>query len=746
MINLSFIIVNLLSATVVSADEIKIALRAHEGFQRGLDLWQPTADYLTEQIPEHTFTMVPFDNISALNQAVSQKKFDFILTNPSSFIKHQNLYGAQALATLLNKRQGKGYSKFGSVIFTRADREDINEYKDLKGKSFIGVDELAFGGWRVAWEELLKNNINPYKDFSIMSFAGGIQQDVVFAVRDGLADAGVVRTDMLERMQITKKIKLENYKVIGQKKNSEFPFLHSTALYPEWAFATGRDVSDQLKTRVVSALFSIQRDSRAAISGRYIGWITPMDYSPVDELLKSLHVGPYDVAIMGPFDRLKSQYALPVSIILVVFITLLLLVFYMRVLVKRTRKAQQSLKDELVSREILERQLMHIQKMESLGQLTGGIAHDFNNMLASILGYTELSLNTETIRKDKTISKYLQQVLTAGDKAKLLVNQMLAFSRTEGDMDRTETMQVSSLIDDAQKLLRPLLPSNIEFKIINKGKNIYIKVNRVMIDQVLMNLCLNAKDAMTGSAGSGSITITTELVDFDLIRCSSCYQDISGSYVVIEIIDNGCGMDSVTKRRIFEPFFSTKDVGSGTGMGLSMVHGIVHEHGGHVLLETAINKGTDVKILLPEASGIHKTQHLHKAVVDTTNTNPSAEKHILILDDEVSITTYLTEMLRREGYQITAINNSFEALEFFEENYKNIDLVITDQTMPGLTGIELSLKMKAIKNDIAIVICTGYSEYLNTSVAKDMKLTALLDKPIEKVKLLETIESVFCDK
>jgi len=201
-------------------------------------------------------------------------------------------------------------------------------------------------------------------------------------------------------------------------------------------------------------------------------------------------------------------------------------------------------------------------------------------------------------------------------------------------------------------------------------------------------------------------------------------------------------MDSVIKQRIFEPFYSTKDVGSGTGMGLSMVHGIVHEHGGHVLLETALNKGTQVKVLLPEASGIHKTQHLHKAVSNTINANPAADKHILILDDEVSITTYLTEMLRREGYVVTAINNSFEALEFFEENYKNIDLVITDQTMPGLTGIELSLKMQAIKDDVAIIICTGYSEYLNTSVANDMKLAALLEKPIEKAKLLDTIESV----
>ena len=744
--SLSLLLISSLFSNIVSADEIRIALRAHKGLEQGMQQWQATADYLSERIPEHRFTMVPFDNISALNQAISRKEFDFCLTNPSSYIKHKIDYGAQPLATLVNKRQGKGYSKFGAVIFTRSDRADITKLSDLMDKSFIAVDELAFGGWRVAWEELLKNKINPFVDFKSVSFAGGIQQDVVFAVRDGNADAGAVRTDMLERLAASGKINLGDFKVIGNKKTEDFPFLHSTSLYPEWVFSATRTVDDNLKTKVVAALFSIPGDSVAAIRGKYVGWISPLDYSSVETLLKKLHVGPFDVTTMSPFERLKSQYGMALLFVILAFILLTLLVLYMLSLNRRISKAQQSLKKEILAREALERQLMHIQKMESLGQLTGGIAHDFNNMLASILGYTELSINSETVRNDKQITQYLQQVLVTGDKAKMLVSQMMAFSRTEGDIEKTEILLVSKLIEEAKKLLRPLLPSNIEFDTNNIGDNLYIKINHVMLDQVLMNLCLNAKDAMTGRTGSGSISISSKLVNYELTQCNSCHQNISGPYVVLEIKDNGSGMDSITKKRLFEPFFSTKDVGKGTGMGLSMVHGIIHEHGGHILLDTEINKGTTVSILLPEASGIHKAPQVKEIKTATKIPPVIAHQHIMVVDDEVSITTYLSELLQQQGYKISIFNNSQKAIDFFAEHHDDINLVITDQTMPDLTGIEMSARMLNISKNIPIIICTGFSEHIDEATTLNLNIGAYLEKPIHSDKLLNTISSLIAEQ
>ncbi len=257
---------------------------------------------LVIKIPQHRFIIAPFENNNALNEAIALGGFDFTLTNPASAVEHITLNGAKPIATLVNKRQGLGYTKFGSVIFTRANRDDINVLEDIKGKIFIGVDEQGFGGWRVAWREFLNNNINPYTDFEELRFAGGKQQNVVYEVEKGNADAGSVRTDMLERLAASGKINLSDFKVIGARKTEGFPFLHSTALYPEWLFLSATKTTDILSRQVSEALFSISAKELAAINGKYVGWVEPLDYTSVDDLLKELSVGPY-YKTESKFDR-----------------------------------------------------------------------------------------------------------------------------------------------------------------------------------------------------------------------------------------------------------------------------------------------------------------------------------------------------------------------------------------------------------------------------------------------------------
>ena len=236
--SLSLVILSIFLSGFAYAEDIYIALRANKGSEKALAKWQATADYLNKSIPGYRFILVPFENNSSLNQAISLGNFHFSITNPASGIEHKLRNGAQPLATLINKRQGKGYSEFGSVIFTRSDRHDVNTLQDLKGKMFTAVDELGFGGWRVAWHELLKNGINPYTDFLELHFVGGKQQNVVYEVRDKKVAAGSVRTDTLERMAAAGEIKLSDYKILAQKKSKDFPFLRSTKLYPEWMFSS----------------------------------------------------------------------------------------------------------------------------------------------------------------------------------------------------------------------------------------------------------------------------------------------------------------------------------------------------------------------------------------------------------------------------------------------------------------------------------------------------------------------------
>lgn len=280
---------------VAQGDIVRVAVRANNGAGVAQARWGETMDYLSQSIPGKRFVMVPFEHNTALIQAVSRDEFDFVLTNPSAFVELKIRYGVKPLATLINKRQGKGYMQFGSVIFTRADRDDINSFEDLKGKVFIGADEIGFGGWRVAWRELLENNIDPFKDFKEVRFAGGIQNVVVNAVRDGKADAGSVRTDMLERLAAKGMINLSDFKVLGSKNIRDFPFLLSTPLYPEWSFSQTKTTPNLLAAQVLHALREISPDLMASRKGKYVGWVKSLDYSPVQELMEELNVGPFHI-------------------------------------------------------------------------------------------------------------------------------------------------------------------------------------------------------------------------------------------------------------------------------------------------------------------------------------------------------------------------------------------------------------------------------------------------------------------
>lgn len=599
--SLFLVIFSLFLSGFASAEEdIRIALRTNKGAQKGLAQWQATADYLSKNIPGYRFILVPFENNSSLNQAISFKTFHFCLTNPASGIEHKIRYGAQPLATLVNKRQGKGYSKFGSVIFTRAERHDVNTLQDLKGKTFIGVDELGFGGWRVAWLELLQNNINPYTDFSELHFAGGKQQKVVYAVRDKKVAAGSVRTDMLERMAASGKINISDFKVLAKKKSKDFPFLHSTKLYPEWMFSAVIEMDDKLKTNVIEALFSIKKDSVAAKTGKYVQWISPLDYTSVDNLLKKLKVGPYNIATMDAYKRLVHQYGTVVVVILVTILVLILAILYVLRLNKEVLQSKELLKQETELSKNLEIQLLHSQRIESLGKLTGGIAHEFNNLLASILGYTELALDTENVKKDKKLTTYLTQVVEASEKSAELVNQMLTFSSSEGASDKKENLSVAALFTDVEKLLQPIIPGNFTVNINKPDKYLFINASSAMITQVLMNLYINAMDAIENK--NGVIAIDSKVVNFSASdkTCSSCHKYIQGEYIEISVEDNGCGTDPETIEHLFEPFFTTKEVGKGIGMGLSTVHGVTHKHSGHILIDSEVDVGTTVKILLPK--------------------------------------------------------------------------------------------------------------------------------------------------
>ena len=283
-----------LFCNLLFAAEYTVAVRAHQGIDGAIKKWQPTIDVLNREIPQHTFILLPIISIVEIEQRAGRGEVQFILTNPSSFVDIEKLYGAHALLTLNNKRANTAQSRFGSVIFTHVRNTDILTLKDLQDKTLMAVSELAFGGWRVAWLEMLEQGFNPYQGLKTLMFTQGeTQPEVVRAVRDGIAHAGVVRTDRLERMESAGEIDMRYFRILNNKDVKGFPFFLSTELYPEWAFAVLKSVPSELSQQIKNVLLSITVESTAAQKGRYVGWISPLDYLPVKELMRQLQVGSY---------------------------------------------------------------------------------------------------------------------------------------------------------------------------------------------------------------------------------------------------------------------------------------------------------------------------------------------------------------------------------------------------------------------------------------------------------------------
>lgn len=290
---LSVLIAFCLIQNTFSAEYI-VAVRAIRGIEAAHQQWQATVDVLNKSIPEHHFTLVPILSLDDLSRKSGLGEFDFVLTNPSSFVEIQMLHGASALATLNNKRANTAQDRFGSVIFTHVRNEDILTLHDLKNKKLMAVAEPAFGGWRVAWLEMLEQGFNPQRELKDLQFAKGkTQPEVVWAVRDGLVDAGVVRTDILERLERAGKIDMRYFRILNNKDIRDFPFFLSTALYPEWPFAALKHISPEVHKKVSDCLLKISSNETAAISGQYVGWVSPRSYLSVQNLMEQLNVGPY---------------------------------------------------------------------------------------------------------------------------------------------------------------------------------------------------------------------------------------------------------------------------------------------------------------------------------------------------------------------------------------------------------------------------------------------------------------------
>jgi CheY-like chemotaxis protein len=368
--------------------------------------------------------------------------------------------------------------------------------------------------------------------------------------------------------------------------------------------------------------------------------------------------------------------------------------------------------------------------MEAIGQLTGGIAHDFNNILTSVTGYIGLALDHEAAAAAPALRRYLERARRSGDRARDLIQQMLTYTRgTRGEPQPVET---DELVEEVVTLLDATLPSTIQLELELDRALPPVFVDLVQAAQALMNLCINARDAM---AGQGMLTIRGALFEPAAMRCTSCNEVIAGPHVQLAVADTGSGIPPQLLERIFEPFFSTKPTGKGSGMCLVTTHGILHQHGGHIVVDSAPGEGTTFSLLLLPVTawrgGLRRTP---SAAVPDPAARPLCGR-VLLVDDNPAVVEFMQDLFCRWGLEVAAWRDSEAACVAFAAAPRAFALAVLDQTMPRITGIELAARLLEVRPDRPVVIHTGHSDAITDDSVRAAGVRELLRKPIDNARL-----------
>ncbi len=378
----------------------------------------------------------------------------------------------------------------------------------------------------------------------------------------------------------------------------------------------------------------------------------------------------------------------------------------------------------------LENQLRQSQKMEAIGTLAGGIAHDFNNVLSIILGNAELAL--ADMPGDSPAHLNIERILTASLRAREMIQRLLSFSRKEES--GRKPLRLNSVITESLKLMRASLPTNISIERDICTTECITIADATQIHQIMLNLCTNAAHAM--EPDGGVLTIRLDPVTLDSAAADSDLS--SGRYARLVVADTGHGIEKDIIDRIFDPYFTTKETGKGTGMGLSVVHGIIKGYGGAIRAFTVPGRFTEFHLYLPRVDAIIDAEPALSSQQGLTGGN----EHILIVDDEEMLVDMMRQVLEQLGYTVSPYTDSAEALKAFLDCPRRYDLLITDMTMPGMTGTGLAKAIKAVRNDLPIILCTGFNEQVSQENAQSLGIQSLIMKPVGMQQLAETIRSV----
>lgn len=689
-----------------SKEEIKIGVLSHRGDKATLEAWDATAKYLCSELPEYHFTIEPL-NFNQVDDATRTGDVDFILVNPGIYVNLETRYRASRIATMNNYRSGSAYNVFGGVIFTRSDRRDIFVLDDLKGKSFMAVDDTSLGGYQMAWRELKARGINVEKDLERVEF-GGIHDNVVMSVLQGDIDVGTVRTDIIERMAANGEIELNEIKIINSQVRTDFPFALSTRLYPEWPFSKVEHTDNLLAQQVALALLQMPAEHPAALAGNYAGWTIPLDYQKVHDLFRELNLPPY--ASRGRFTLKEAiekywYWVLGTIIALLSLLGLTALVVWHNKALEQAKnrlekqhelilnsvgdgiygvdlkgrctfvnKAMEDLtgwsEEDLIgnnqhmilhhtredgthhppdecpvyatykdsiprfiaddifwkkdgthlsveynstplkgrkgkttgsvvvfrdttakkmhdskSREH-KKQLEHVSRLSTLGEMASGIAHELNQPLTAITMNSRACvrmIESGQGEQQSNCSDAMLRIADQAERAGSIIRHIRNFVQKE--LPDRRPVLVQSIVDTVTDLMgAEIKQKSILFTITIDPAVEWVFAQQIQIEQVLINLLRNAVDELENiEEKSRSLSLSIALH--------------KNKHVEFRVNDSGRGISEKVAGELFEPFVSSKE--KGMGLGLSISQGIVTNHGSRLRVESSTKEGTTFYFFLP---------------------------------------------------------------------------------------------------------------------------------------------------
>lgn len=706
---------------------IKIGVLAKRGVVPTLERWRPTADYLSQALPGRKFEIVPLD-FEEVHQAARVRSINFLITNSSYYVLLESDHGLSRIATMVNLLGDIPQNQFGGVILTRADRSDINRLSDLRGKSFWAVSPESLGGWLAGWREFNAQGIRPGHDLGLLKFSG-THDSVVMAVHSGIADAGTVRTDTLETMAAEGKISLADFKILNQQTDSsDFTYLLSTRLYPEWPFAALPHTDPDLVNDVTTALLQMPNSSNAARSAKIAGWNSPDDYQPIYDLLRERHLSLYQKFIgdISAISFAREHWPMAVPLIILLFLLTLSTAYTItlnRKLEQRVNERTRELVRETAERKGVEEKLHRAEKMEAIGLMASGVAHDLNNILSGIVNYPELMLMR--LPEDSDLRRPISVIRDSGLRAADVVDDLLTLARGAAKvricldfnalvheyLGSPEIKKVSALFPEVV-ITERLMPEGLQ-----------VNCAPTHVKKCIMNLVLNAAEAV-GSVGE--IIISSQTCDLTKQQGEALRLE-DGQYVILSISDNGSGIAPEDQRHIFEPFYTKKNMGrSGTGIGLAVVWNCLQEHDGTVTVYSD-DKGTDFSLYFPVFEQALVQENAGQQTVSDVDLQGDGES-ILIVDDEAHQREIATEILTELGYQAKAVDSGEEAVVYLKS--QSVDLLLLDMIMaPGIDGLQTYQQIKKIHPDQKALIVSGYAEGSKIKEILSLGASSLLRKP-----------------